>query len=814
VTYYEINLVIFKYCFVFRLVAEQQDWKELQVDVAFLIGRDLQNAKVMEMARGMLTCGNLDLLPEFRSNNDERNGTDLLRKMGSTPSYDQIVNKYRVERDVTRHAGAGKRLAVNDIVEIDGEEVDVEDIQIDHERSDMDTSVELQEIVNEFDEDCSLDPPAEVVSVPYNDVSFQEIPQTELIDFPHHEVPLEQTVQIDTPLLPLGLTDLIDVPLQEVPLEQTDLTDVLVQEIPLEQTELIDFPHHEVPLEQTVQIDIPLLPLGQTDLIDVPLQEVPLEHTDVPVQEVSLEQTDLMDVPVQEVPLYQTDLMDVPVQEVSPEQTDLIDVACVPLTKPRTPVNQQKPTFSLVPDYDLTPSPVSSCLDRGSSSLMLILSDSEPDSPEMSPMTSRMYQPIQANLVTPARTVPPRPALPSLFIAGPTTPFIPTTSLPGSPATPVRPLPRLTLSSLLTVRAVTPSSISSPAVPVTPVRAPPLVVLQKSALPSLIASRRGTLSTPSISSPTSSAPPSRGTPRLVVPTHSQDVTPFMSIAAPTPQDEIEYVPSLDTYFSPGRLFPISVQLKKNICSQCGICRPKNWCVHLRNAAKKAGLAVRDSPVYLKNLTQLRKNQRVDKSKSGRKQPRKFDLIQIHELYNKEESEDIQLKLAGSHALLPKSSVDDIIESVVTKAYETDYEPDTINSEMSPVNETPGLEATNQELPDNLDAHQSNANAEGEKLYCFCNDVASGQMIGCDNLECSMEWFHFTCVNIKRIPRGKWFCKDCTSENITKRKLDFEDLNKEPKKRKTTEKSKCPDCNSLLSKSYINRHLKKFCLGIK
>jgi hypothetical protein len=63
VTYYEINLVIFKYCFVFRLVAEQQDWKELQVDVTFLIGRDLQNAKVMEMARGMLTCGNLDLLP-------------------------------------------------------------------------------------------------------------------------------------------------------------------------------------------------------------------------------------------------------------------------------------------------------------------------------------------------------------------------------------------------------------------------------------------------------------------------------------------------------------------------------------------------------------------------------------------------------------------------------------------------------------------------------------------------------------------------------------------------------------------------------
>ena len=231
----------------------------------------------------------------------------------------------------------------------------------------------------------------------------------------------------------------------------------------------------------------------------------------------------------------------------------------------------------------------------------------------------------------------------------------------------------------------------------------------------------------------------------------------------------------------------------------------------------AGLQVRDSPVYLKNLTQLRKNQRVDKSKSGRKQPRKFDLIQIHELYNKEESEDIQLKLANSHALLPRSSVDDIIESVVMKAYETEYEPD---SEKSTENENDGIEAPMQGTLTALDDDQSNANYE--KLYCFCNDVASGEMIGCDNLECSLEWFHFTCVNIKRIPRGDWFCKACKSENITKRKLNFEDLNKEPKKRKTTAKTtaktsakvKCPDCNSMLSKSYINMHLKKFCLGIK
>ena len=82
--------------------------------------------------------------------------------------------------------------------------------------------------------------------------------------------------------------------------------------------------------------------------------------------------------------------------------------------------------------------------------------------------------------------------------------------------------------------------------------------------------------------------------------------------SPTPYDDIEYVPSLDTYFSPESLHNIGVQLKKNLCSQCGVCRPKNWCPHLRRAGLKAGLTIQESPVYLKNLTQLRKNQRADK----------------------------------------------------------------------------------------------------------------------------------------------------------------------------------------------------------
>ena len=122
---------------------------------------------------------------------------------------------------------------------------------------------------------------------------------------------------------------------------------------------------------------------------------------------------------------------------------------------------------------------------------------------------------------------------------------------------------------------------------------------------------------------------------------------------------------------------------KNLCSQCGSLRPNKWCLHLRNAAKKAGLQVRDSPVYLKNLTQLRKNQRADKSRSGRKQPRKFDLVPIQDLYNQEEQEQIQLNLDASYPVQQKSTVDDVIECVVAHAQAYETVPESFNSE--PVN---------------------------------------------------------------------------------------------------------------------------------
>uniref|UniRef100_A0A8R1Z630 PHD-type domain-containing protein n=1 Tax=Pristionchus pacificus TaxID=54126 RepID=A0A8R1Z630_PRIPA len=53
--------------------------------------------------------------------------------------------------------------------------------------------------------------------------------------------------------------------------------------------------------------------------------------------------------------------------------------------------------------------------------------------------------------------------------------------------------------------------------------------------------------------------------------------------------------------------------------------------------------------------------------------------------------------------------------------------------------------------------------EDEPTYCHCNRISFGEMVGCDNETCAIEWFHFECINIKSKPKGKWYCPDCRAE---------------------------------------------------
>jgi len=48
----------------------------------------------------------------------------------------------------------------------------------------------------------------------------------------------------------------------------------------------------------------------------------------------------------------------------------------------------------------------------------------------------------------------------------------------------------------------------------------------------------------------------------------------------------------------------------------------------------------------------------------------------------------------------------------------------------------------------------------EPTYCLCQQVSYGEMIGCDNQECPIEWFHFGCMGLTTKPKGKWYCPKC------------------------------------------------------
>jgi len=57
----------------------------------------------------------------------------------------------------------------------------------------------------------------------------------------------------------------------------------------------------------------------------------------------------------------------------------------------------------------------------------------------------------------------------------------------------------------------------------------------------------------------------------------------------------------------------------------------------------------------------------------------------------------------------------------------------------------------------------------EPTYCLCEQVSYGEMIGCDNNDCDIEWFHFNCVGLTSKPKGKWYCPNCRGDrpNIMK-----------------------------------------------
>lgn len=55
-------------------------------------------------------------------------------------------------------------------------------------------------------------------------------------------------------------------------------------------------------------------------------------------------------------------------------------------------------------------------------------------------------------------------------------------------------------------------------------------------------------------------------------------------------------------------------------------------------------------------------------------------------------------------------------------------------------------------------------------YCVCGESEFGMMVKCDNDQCAMQWFHFSCVGLKDEPEGDWFCPDCSKSRCRTKSL--------------------------------------------
>ena len=60
----------------------------------------------------------------------------------------------------------------------------------------------------------------------------------------------------------------------------------------------------------------------------------------------------------------------------------------------------------------------------------------------------------------------------------------------------------------------------------------------------------------------------------------------------------------------------------------------------------------------------------------------------------------------------------------------------------------------------LASSEEDANTNKNVGYCCCHGPEKGAMIGCDNTNCKVEWFHMKCLKISSAPHGKWYCPDC------------------------------------------------------
>ena len=58
----------------------------------------------------------------------------------------------------------------------------------------------------------------------------------------------------------------------------------------------------------------------------------------------------------------------------------------------------------------------------------------------------------------------------------------------------------------------------------------------------------------------------------------------------------------------------------------------------------------------------------------------------------------------------------------------------------------------------------NTSASSKNVICVCQhpyDEEYDSLTGCDNASCQFGWLHYSCIGIKKAPRGTWYCQEGT-----------------------------------------------------
>ncbi len=58
----------------------------------------------------------------------------------------------------------------------------------------------------------------------------------------------------------------------------------------------------------------------------------------------------------------------------------------------------------------------------------------------------------------------------------------------------------------------------------------------------------------------------------------------------------------------------------------------------------------------------------------------------------------------------------------------------------------------------------------KEKWCYCQNAKGGDLIGYVTVLIAIEWFHISCLKIKKAPKGKWFCPSCHKKGKKQRVL--------------------------------------------